>query len=236
MQTVATRWRKAWGPVLVAVLLWAAAAGLAQAQGASEKAGETGGSREPVFLDILDEDALLLVTRSEGRDVVRVLGRSQVRHKRRTVWFDQLEYHEDANWAVLTGAVQLVDEGEDPLHLTADYMELDLDSETAFARGNVQFVQEAAEGSSDVLHYGEYSRLQPFIQEELAARQAAPAALEAALAQFRPDDAVLILIGNVQMYDGDREFAAEFVVYNIRTESLVSVGRSAARLPGPQDD
>src|SRR5690606_36739636 len=78
VQTVATRWRKAWGPVLVAVLLWAAAAGLAQAQGASEKAGETGGSREPVFLDIFDEDALLLVTRSEGRDVVRVLGGSQV--------------------------------------------------------------------------------------------------------------------------------------------------------------
>src|SRR5690606_41083554 len=77
--------------------------------GHGQAGGETGAGNagtEPraggdqIIMDILDEDALLLVQRVDGRDVVRVLGRSQVRHRQRTAWANELEYDEGAGRAV----------------------------------------------------------------------------------------------------------------------------------------
>ncbi|MFO7311221.1 MAG: hypothetical protein C0P61_004080 [Bacillota bacterium] len=213
--------------------------------GHGQAGGETGAGTagtEPraggdqIIMDILDEDALLLVQRVDGRDVVRVLGRSQVRHRQRTAWANELEYDEGAGRAVMRGDVELVDEGDEPLNVVAGYLELDLDTEAALARGNVRFVRGDGRGRADELHYGEYAQLQPVIAAELAARRTNAAAVQAFLADFLPEDRVLVLIGNVDMQEGDREFAAEFVVINTRNEALLSVGRSAARLPGPADE
>ncbi len=224
-------WRYLWGLCLALTFLLAALAP-GHAQGAGE--GGAGGDDE-IVLNILDEDALLVVQRVDGRDVVRVLGRSQVSHRRRVAWSDELQYDEGQRRVVLRGAVELMDQGDDPLDLAADLLELDLDTEAALARGNVRFTQEDARGSAEELHYGEYAQLLPVIEAQLAARRSSSAALQSLLVDFLPGDRILVLIGNVQVEDADRAFSAEFVVLNTRTDALLSVGRSAARLPGPAD-
>ncbi|OUM99421.1 MAG: hypothetical protein BAA04_08890 [Firmicutes bacterium ZCTH02-B6] len=235
-----TGWRKVWSlaVTLVVVLCVAAAVqaqtGVETGPGAADQASGDAGSQ--IVMDILDEDALLLVQRLDGRDVVRVLGRSQVQHRQRTAWSNELEYDEGASRAVLRGDVELVDQGDDPLNLNADYVELDLDTDAAVARGSVRFVRQEARGRAEQLHYGDYAQLIPVIETELAARRTNAAAVQAVLGEFLPDDRLLVLIGNVDMQDGDRAFTAEFVVINTRNEALLSVGRSAARLPGPGDE
>jgi len=224
-------WRTVGGPALaLALLLAASGSALAQEQ----MGGASGDPEDHVIMELLDEDALLLVSRVEGRDVVRVLGRNVVRYRQRVVWSNQLEYDEELSRAVVTGDVELFDEGEEPLELLADYVELQLDDETALARGNVRFSQDNLRGSAEEMHYGDFSLLQPFIEEQLRARRAG-SAVETVLAEFLPDDAVLVLMGAVQLYDADRTFNADFVVYNTRSEVLFSIGRSAARLPGPEE-
>lgn len=232
-------WQRVWSWAMAALLLMGAAAG-AQAQAQEE--AEAGDSQaadqaaDQIVLDILDEDALLIMSRVDGRDVVRVLGRNVVRHRERVVWSDELEYDQADGRAVMTGDVELVDEGDDPLQLSAAYLELDLDNETAMARGQVRFTQDEVRGTAEVFHYGEYSRLRSVIEAEFSARRAGAAAIEAALADFLPDDRVLVLIDGVELQDGDREFITDFVVVNTRSDALLSVGRSAARLPGPDED
>ncbi|HEY8417943.1 MAG TPA: hypothetical protein VIK93_07905 [Limnochordales bacterium] len=229
---MANLWRIVGGPALALALLLVAAGGQALAQAETSDAG--GDPEDQIIMEILDEDALLLVSRAEGRDVVRVLGRNVVRHRQRVVWSNQLEYDEEQRRAVATGDVELVDEGDEPLELFADYVELDLDNETAFARGHVRFTRDQLRGSAEEMHYGDYALLQAFIEEELRARRAG-AAVETVLAEFLPDDAVLVLMGAVHLNDGDREISTDFVVHNTRSEALFSVGRSAARLPGPEE-
>jgi len=40
----------------------------------------------------------------------------------------------------------------------------------------------------------------------------------------------------VDVRDGEREFQSEFVIINTRDDATVSLGRSAARLPGPSGE
>lgn len=220
---------------LVAVLFAALTlgGGTAVAADSSEQTKE----KQPITLDILDEDALLLIERADGRDVVQVVGRSRIRHKDRTVLADELQYDEERSYAIMDGSVQLDETGEDGLHLTADHMELDLNTEGAFAEGNVHFERSDARGRADTLHYGRYSAMQQNIEQALSGRPERVAArVLTALASFLPDDDVLVLQGNIDLVDGDREFRSDFVVMNTRDDALVSIGRSTATLPGPDEE
>lgn len=235
---------------MAALLVLAGALALAPVAGgaAQEAAGQAAvgqaaagqaaaGDKEPITLDILDDDALLLIRKTDGRDIVHVLGRAVIRHKERTVETDELVYDEESSYAIMDGDVRLTDTGEDGLNLTADHLELDLNSEAALARGDVRFVRKESRGAADVLRHGEYESLQAEIDAALAGRPAATVErVRAVLQTFLPDDKVLLLEGNVDLVDGDREFRSELVVINTRDDALVSVGRSAAVLPGPEDD
>ena|GEM_PF-2542788 len=227
------RKRQALVTLLAGLLLAAGAAQGAWAQ--ADEAGEV--EREPVTMTIVDEDAVLLVTRVDGRDVVRVIGRTQVEHKSRAVWADQLEYDEAAGRATLTGSVELVDEGEDALNLTAQYLELDLNTDAAKAAGDVRFRRGEASGSADELYYGSYQELRALIEAELAGRsESVRRAVQETLQSFRDDDTIIVLKGRVDVRDGEREFQSEFVIINTRDDATVSLGRSAARLPGPSGE
>src|SRR5690625_3276275 len=125
-------------------------------------------AKEPITLDIMDDDALLLISKVDGRDIVRVVGRSRIRHKERTVETDELRYDEDNSYAVMQGNVELLDEGEDGLQLTADHLELDLNTESAFAQGGVRFVRKETRGTADTLRHGEFASLQEDIDAVLA--------------------------------------------------------------------
>lgn len=204
---------------------------------ARDAGGEQAEGKAPITLDILDDDALLLISKTDGRDIVHVLGRATIRHKERTVETDELLYDEERSHAVMDGDVRLVDEGEDGLNLTADHLELELDSEDAIARGNVRFERKDSQGVADVLRHGEFASLRAEIERVLAGRSSATVErVLRALDTFLPDDNVLLLQGNVDLVDGERQFQSEFVIINTRDDSLVSVGRSAATLPGPDDD
>lgn len=194
-------------------------------------------SKRPITLDILDDDALLLISRGDGRDIVHVSGRARILHKDRTVWTDELLYDEQQSYAVMDGAVELVDEGDDGLNLTADHLELDLNTEAASARGDVQFERKETRGRADTLRYGEFSALRADIEAGLADRpQSVADRVLAAMSGFLADDEVLLLQGAVDLIDGDRQFRSDFVVINTRDDALVSIGRSVATLPGPEDD
>jgi len=56
------------------------------------------------------------------------------------------------------------------------------------------------------------------------------------LQSFRDDDPIIVLKGRVDVRDGEREFQSEFVIINTRDDATVSLGRSAARLPGPSGE
>lgn len=217
----------------VALSIVAAVGPLASAQ---EDAGGAQTS-EPVTMTIMDDDAVMLITKVDGRDVVRVFGRTRVDHGSRSVWADELEYDEEASRAVMTGAVELVDEGDDGLNLTAQFLQLDLNTEAATATGDVSFRRGEAEGVADELYYGEFEELQAVVDAALAARsEAVRRAVLETLSSFLADDKVLVLQGRVDMKDGEREFQSEFVIVNTRDDAMVSLGRSAARLPGPESD
>lgn len=193
--------------------------------------------KTPITLDILDDDALLLIRKGDDGDVVHVLGRAVIRHKERTVETDELVYDEDRSYAVMDGDVQLTDTGEDGLNLTADHLELDLNTEAAYARGNVRFERKDSRGIADALRHAEYASMADEIAAALAGRPASTVArVQSVLDTFLPDDKVLLLQGNVDLVDGEREFRSELVVINTRDDALVSVGRSAATLPGPEDE
>lgn len=192
---------------------------------------------EPITLDILDDDALLLISKTDGRDIVHVLGRSQIQHKDRTIVTDELRYDEENSFAVMDGDVELVDEGEDGLNLTADHLELDLDTEGAFARGNVNFKRKDSRGVADVLRHGEFTALREDIERAIEGRPASTLErILSVLQTFLPEDKVLLLEGDVDLVDGERQFRSELVVINTRDDALVSVGRSAATLPGPDEN
>lgn len=198
---------------------------------------EQSADKTPITMDILADDAVLVISKSDGRDIVRVIGRTRIDHKSRSVWTDELEYDEDAGYAVMNGDVELVDTGDDALNLNAAYLELDLNTEAAYARDDVRFQRDDAAGTSDVLHYGEYAELAAIIDAELSRRTPAAAnAVRSVLSTFLADDKVLILQGTVDMIEGEREFRSEFVVINTRDDAMVSLGRSAATLPAPGDD
>lgn len=225
------RWRS--GAVLLLAALLAGAPtviGLAQE-------GAVAGDKTPITLDILEDDALLLIRKTDDGDVVHVQGRALIRHKERTVETDELVYDEQRSYAVMDGDVQLTDTGEDGLNLTADHLELDLNTEAAFARGNVRFARKDSRGTADVLRHAEYATMADEIDAALAERPASTVArVRTVLDTFLPDDKVLLLEGNVDLVDGEREFRSELVVINTRDDALVSIGRSAATLPGPEDD
>lgn len=203
---------------------------------ATQEGGDGASDREPVIMTILDDEAVMLVTKVDGRDVVRVFGRTQVEHGTRSAWADELVYEEAAGRATLTGDVELVDEGEDGLDLTAQKVELDLNVDAATATGGVRFRRGDATGAADELYYGTYEDLRFVIEAELAARsEVVRRAVEETLRSFRDDDKVLVLKGRVDVKDGEREFQSEFVVINTRDDATVSLGRSAARLPGPEE-
>lgn len=207
------------------------AATIASAQAEGQPPG-----KQPITLDILDDDALLLISRTDGRDIVHVSGRARIRHKDRTVWTDELEYDEQQSYAVMHGAVELIDDGEDGLNLTAEHLELDLNTEAALARGDVQFVRADTRGNADSLRYGEYSRLRADIEAALAGRPATVAErVLGAIGSFLADDKVLLLEGDIDLIDGERQFRSELVVINTRDDALVSIGRSVATLPGPDE-
>lgn len=227
------RRRQAVRALLAAWLAVAALGGAAAAQADEQGAAQ----REPVTMSILDDDAVLLVAKVDGRDVVRVFGRTKVEHKSRAVWADELEYDEGASRATLTGGVELIDEGEEGLNLSARYLELDLNTDAATATGDVRFRRGEAQGAADELYYGTFEELRGVIDAELAGRsEAVRRAVEETLQSFRADDKVIVLKGRVDVKDGDREFQSEFVVINTRDDATVSLGRSAARLPGPSGD
>lgn len=233
--------KRRWGMAgfALAVSLCVAAA-FGQAAFAQEDEGSAEGSArasEPITMTIMDDDAVMLITKVDGRDVVRVFGRTRVDHGSRSVWTDELEYDEEASRAVMTGDVELVDEGEDGLNLTAQFLQLDLNTEAATATGDVRFRRGEAAGVADELYYGEYENLQDVVDAELAARsEAVRRAVLETLRSFRADDKVLVLKGRVNMKDGEREFQSEFVIVNTRDDAMVSLGRSAATLPGPESD
>ncbi|REJ32192.1 MAG: hypothetical protein DIU83_09245 [Bacillota bacterium] len=178
----------------------------------------------------------MFIAKVDGRDLVRVIGRTRLEHGSRTVWTDELEYDEEAGTARMQGDVELVDEGEDALSLTSQVLRLDLNSEAATATGNVRFTRGEASGTADELYYGRYADLRSVIEAELAARpDAVRRAVGETLGAFLDDDDVLVLRGRVDMKDGEREFQSEFVVINTRDDALVSLGRSSARLPGPEN-
>lgn len=219
-------WVRARSVVLAALLVLAI--------GVVASAQTDGTAKEPVTMVIMDDDAVLLIAKVEGRDVVRVFGRTQIDHRTRSVWTDELEYDEEAGYAVMTGSVELVDAGDDGLQLTADFLELNLNTEASVARGDVRFARQDASGTADELHYGEYAEVKAVIETELSARSdAVRRMINDTLAGFLADDKVLVLMGRVDMKDGDREFQSEFVIINTRDDAMVSLGRSAATLPGP---
>lgn len=221
---------------LLALALAFSPAALAQEDGGAEADGAEGGGRRPVVMTILDDDAVMFIAKVDGRDLVRVIGRTRLEHGSRTVWTDELEYDEEAGTARMQGDVELVDEGEDGLSLTSQALRLDLNSEAATATGNVRFTRGEASGTADELYYGRYADLRSVIEAELAARpDAVRRAVGETLGAFLDDDDVLVLRGRVDMKDGEREFQSEFVVINTRDDALVSLGRSSARLPGPEN-
>ncbi len=187
-------------------------------------------------MTIMDDDAVMLITKVDGRDVVRVFGRTRVDHGSRSVWADELEYDEEASRAVMTGAVELVDEGDDGLNLTAQFLQLDLNTEAATATGDVSFRRGEAEGVADELYYGEFEELQAVSKRRWRPVLRPCAGHVETLSSFLADDKVLVLQGRVDMKDGEREFQSEFVIVNTRDDAMVSLGRSAARLPGPESD
>lgn len=203
---------------------------------AQEGDGKTG-EKDLITLDIMDDDALLLISKIDGRDIVHVLGRSRIHHKERTVETDELRYDEENSFAVMDGDVQLVDTGEEGLNLLTEHLELDLDSEAAFARDGVQFERKDSKGTADTLRHAEYAALKEYIEGALAGRPTGTVErVRTVLATFLPDDKVLLLQGNVDLVDGEREFRSELVIINTRDDALVSVGRSAATLPGPEGE
>lgn len=213
------------------------AAVLAQSVEEGADVDNDGGDRDPVTMTIMDDDAVMLIAKVDGRDVVRVVGRTLVEHGSRTIWTSELEYDEEAGHAEMAGDVELVDEGEDALNLTAQTLRLDLNTEAATATGDVHFERAEAQGSADELHYGEYEEVRSVIEAQLAARtEAVRRMVNETLAGFLADDKVLVLIGRVDMKDGEREFQSEFVIINTRDDAMVSLGRSSARLPGPDND
>lgn len=216
------------------VLIVGTAAG---AQGKEVPPEPAGTATEPITMLIMDDDAVLLITKVEGRDVVRVIGRTQIDHRTRSVWTNELEYDEEAGRAVMTGDVELTDDGDDGLHLTSDHLELNLNTEAALAIGDVRFTRQNAGGTAHELHYGEYSDVYAVIEAELSIRpEAVRHMVQDSLTGFAPDDKVLVLRGQVDMKDGEREFQSEFVIMNTRDDAMVSLGRSAATLPGPDGD
>ncbi|MBO8142159.1 MAG: hypothetical protein H0Z37_08285 [Firmicutes bacterium] len=221
---------RAWALVVaLAVALLASTAGYGQAGGEHEDDNR-------VLMDILDDDAVLIVREEDGRELVRVIGRNRIVHRQRVAWSDELDYDSGRGTAVMTGNVEVIDEGEDNLTLHADHVELNLDDETATATGNVRFVQGDTHGRSDRLHYGEYARVKAAIDAELSRRnEAALQSVREALAEFASGDRVLLLVGRVELEDGERSFNTELAVINTRSDAVLSLGRSSARLPGPQD-
>lgn len=220
--------------VALLLTLLVGAAAFAQPTDEAADAGDTGGGREPVTMTIMDDDAVMLIAKVDGRDVVRVVGRTRVEHGSRTIWTSELEYDEEAGHAEMEGDVQLVDDSDDGLNLTARALRLDLNTEAATASGEVRFERGDAQGAADELHYGEYEEVQAVIEAQLAARtDAVRRMVNDTLAGFLADDKVLVLIGRVDMKDGEREFQSEFVIVNTRDDAMVSLGRSSARLPGP---
>lgn len=220
--------------VAIAILLSAAVFGGTVDVLAQQPEGQ--GESQPITLDILDDDALLLILRDGDKDIVQVQGRSRIQHKERTVWANELQYDEEQSYAVMEGDVQLVDEGEDGLTLYADHLQLDLNTEAAFARGDVRFERTNTRGQADTLRYGQYSLLKEDIQAELMTRPATVAErVLQVMSSFADEDKVILLRGSVDLVDGDRQFRSEFVIVNTRDDALVSVGPSAATLPGPDE-
>lgn len=223
---------------VAAVMVLALAAGAAvSAQEAGGPGGNGEGDKKPIVMTIMDDNAVMLIAKVDGRDVVRVTGRTRLDHGSRSIWTDELEYDEDAGTAVMSGNVELLDHDEDALNLTSRHLRLDLNTEAAIATGGVRFARGAARGAADELHYAEYAALRPLIEAELALRpEAVRRTIRDTLSAFSDDDTLLVLRGGVDMKDGEREFQSEFVILNTEDDALVSLGRSAARLPRPAND
>lgn len=222
---------------VIAALLAFIGGAPASAQAPGEPVEEAGAEKDPVTMSIMDDDAVLLITKVEGRDVVRVVGRTRVDHRRRSIWTNELVYDEEAGHAAMTGDVELVDHGDDGLNLTSDYLELNLNTEAAVAKGDVRFTRQDAAGTADELYYGELAHVHAVIEAEMTARpESVRRMVNETLGSFLADDEVLVLRGRVEMKDGDREFQSEFVIINTRDDAMVSLGRSAAKLPAPEED
>ncbi|REJ33181.1 MAG: hypothetical protein DIU83_06920, partial [Bacillota bacterium] len=88
---------------LLALALAFSPAALAQEDGGAEADGAEGGGRRPVVMTILDDDAVMFIAKVDGRDLVRVIGRTRLEHGSRTVWTDELEYDEEAGTARMPG-------------------------------------------------------------------------------------------------------------------------------------